>query len=146
MNPAFNLVRHGISKNQHVMRSSLFSPFSSSKRNNPRPNKSAITYLLAPLGKYMEAKHALPGSSDELEKIDLLLSIQALLAELIPLLALLYQLLQRQVGVLRRSLDERREFNRLSPQLRHLHPIGRSETLVRANRLGGLKLVSELGR
>jgi hypothetical protein len=91
----------------------------------------------------MEAKHALPSSSDELEKIDLFLRIGALLAELIPLLALLHQLLQRQVRVLRRSLDERRELHRLSPQLRHLHPVRRfdidgegSKTLVRANRWG----------
>jgi hypothetical protein len=79
--------------------------------------------LLTPLGEDVEAEHPLARAGDELEQVNLLLGVRALVAPATKALALslrlglLDELPQGEVRVLSRPAHHRAELHRLLPQL-----------------------------
>lgn len=71
--------------------------------------------LLAPFGEHVKPEHPLLRLDDEFEEIDLLLGIRAVLPLSRRLAGLVDELLEGEVGVLRRSPDEGGEVHRLLP-------------------------------
>lgn len=67
--------------------------------------------LLAPLGEHMKPKHPLLSLDDEFEEIDLLVGIRPVLGLAGPI----DELLEREVGILRRPPHEGGEVHRLLP-------------------------------